>query len=54
MLMQLDSVSGAGLSEAEFFMLFIKCSSCAMIMTPRTVDYHECKTADSGSDWEGF
>jgi hypothetical protein len=52
MLMQLDSVSGAGLSETEFLTLFVKCNGCAMIMTRGSVAYHECKTADS--DWEGF
>jgi hypothetical protein len=52
MLMQLDSVSGAGLSEAEFFGLFVQCKGCSKIMTRGAVDYHECKTGDS--DWEGF
>jgi hypothetical protein len=51
MLMQLDSVSGVGLSETEFLSLFVKCNGCAMIMTRGTVDYHECRTADF---FEGF
>jgi hypothetical protein len=53
MLMQLDSVSGVGLCEAEFLGLFVQCNGCSKIMTQGTVDYHECKTADD-IDWEGF
>jgi hypothetical protein len=52
MLMQLDSVSGAGLSEAEFLRLFVQCNGCSKIMTRGTVDYHECESADF--DGEGF
>jgi len=39
---KLDSLDRPGLTEAEFFGLFVKCDACKLIMTHQVFSVHYC------------
>jgi hypothetical protein len=45
-LMQLDSWIRPGIREGDFFMLFVKCDRCDLIMTRRVFEDHYCELKD--------
>jgi hypothetical protein len=42
LLLRLDSHVRAGITEDEFYRLFVRCSNCGLIMTKRVFDEHVC------------
>ena len=48
LLMHLDSFSGRGLTETQFRSLFLRCRTCQMYVTRRTVASHTCRTSSGG------
>jgi hypothetical protein len=43
LLLQLDSHVRAGITEDEFYRLFVRCSNCGLFMTKRVFDEHVCQ-----------
>jgi hypothetical protein len=53
-LLDLDSLSGIGLSAKQFKMLFSRCDCCDRIMTKRSFLNHECLDQDFYTDIREF
>ncbi|KAJ7022924.1 hypothetical protein C8F04DRAFT_1272112 [Mycena alexandri] len=49
MLMQLDANSNAGLTEAQFRKLFVRCSVCRLFTTASAFEYHTCRPVPTRS-----
>jgi hypothetical protein len=41
-IVKLDRLDQPGLSEVEFFGLFVKCDACKLVMARQVFSYHNC------------